>query len=71
MTSHTVKGEHALSCDGCPEIYESPRRGRGSAPREWAEMWEDAKRAGWRAVKRGDGWRHFCPDCVRNHRQER
>lgn len=71
MTTHQVKGEYALSCDGCPETYEPPRLGRGSAPREWSEMWEDAKATGWRAVKTDEGWFHYCPDCVRGRARRR
>ena len=52
-----------LDCDACPEVYEPATLGRGSAQREWSEMWAYARAAGWRARKVGEDWKHFCPDC--------
>lgn len=69
MTTQTIKGQIAFSCDGCSDTYEPPRLGLGSEPREWSEVWEDAKRAGWRARQKDGDWVHLCPDCVRKPRR--
>lgn len=65
MTTQEIKGQVAFSCDKCPETYEPPRLGIGSEKREWLEVWEDAKRAGWRARQNGSEWEHLCPGCAR------
>lgn len=65
MTTQKIKDQITFSCDKCPEVYEPARLGLGSEPREWSEVWEDAKRAGWRALKNGSEWEHLCPSCER------
>lgn len=65
MTTQTIKGQIAFSCDRCPETYEPPKLGLGSEQREWTDVWEDAKAEGWRARKIGGEWQHHCPECVR------
>jgi hypothetical protein len=64
MTTQRIKGEIVFSCDRCSETFEPPRLGTGSAQRDWNDTWEDAKRAGWRALKNGKDWEHVCPDCL-------
>jgi len=66
VTSETTSAGVTLCCDVCGEVREpgrGARFGRGSAPREWAEEWEDAKRVGRRARKIRDTWVHYCTDC--------
>lgn len=38
MTTQTIKGQIAFSCDGCSETYEPPRLGLGSEPRGFGRM---------------------------------
>jgi hypothetical protein len=59
------KGQIAFSCDRCPETYEPELLGVGSVQREWVDVWQDAKAAGWRARTNPAGqWEHICPNCL-------
>ena len=46
---------HGFSCNhaGCDEEFKE----RGS----FQEVWDEARRDGWRACKVDGEWRHFCP----------
>jgi hypothetical protein len=46
-----------LECDSCEETFE------GDEDAEWADVWAEAKREGWRAKKIGDEWVHGCGKC--------
>jgi hypothetical protein len=65
MTSERSRDGVTFCCDVCGELLEPAKLGRGSAPRDWQESWQDAKAQGWRAVKnsRGGEWSHRCPAC--------
>jgi hypothetical protein len=66
VTSEPTHNDVTFCCDVCGEVREpggGARLGRGSAPRDWSEEWEDAKAEGWRARKVGDTWMHYCSDC--------
>lgn len=69
MTSERTSDGHAFCCDKCGDVLDPPKLGRGSAPRDWHESWEEAKRLGWKASKgpprngRDGEWRHHCPTC--------
>jgi len=53
-----------FACDSCGEVWEPPKLGLGSQPREFGESWELAKEDGWRCFKgRHNQWEHRCPDC--------
>jgi hypothetical protein len=59
-----------FSCDACGEVWSPPSLGRGSAPRDFFESWQDAKASGWRAVPikgrdKAPTWEHRCSDCAR------
>jgi hypothetical protein len=64
MTSQLTKDGFEFSCDACGEVWSPPKLGRGSAPRDFHESWEEAKSAGWRTIqnKRGE-WEHLCSNC--------
>jgi hypothetical protein len=64
MSSESRKDGTEFFCDLCGDVIEPPRLGRGSAPRNFQESWEEAKEAGWRAVKSGEHWLHRCPSCA-------
>lgn len=48
-----------VHCDDCPDAIEPSET-------EFKPMLEEIRAEGWRTVKVGDGWQHFCPDCVDN-----
>jgi hypothetical protein len=50
-------GRIVLECDSCDEVFE------GEEDAEWAEVWSEAKRQGWRSKKIADEWVHGCPRC--------
>lgn len=58
MSTYKNHGELVFVCDTCDETLETHEP-------EWNEAWADAKRQGWRAVKRGNGWEHNCPGCAK------
>lgn len=45
-----------IECDACENVHEG-----GS--KEWAPVWGEAKRLGWKSRKIGSEWVHTCPDC--------
>jgi hypothetical protein len=47
-----------IECDSCDEVF---RHDDESA--EFAEVWAEAKREGWRTRKIGNDWVHGCPRC--------
>lgn len=63
MTSQRTRAGVEFCCDTCGEVREPGKLGRGSAPRDFSEEWQDAREAGWRAVKKGQNWTHYCSDC--------
>jgi hypothetical protein len=48
-----------FSCDGCSMSYEADDSG------EFSEVWPEARKDGWRAVKENGKWVHYCPVCMR------
>jgi hypothetical protein len=50
-------GKILIECDSCPEVVE------GDDGAEFAEVWGQAKRDGWRTRKIADEWLHGCPKC--------
>jgi hypothetical protein len=46
-----------LECDSCEETFE------GDEDAEWADVWAEAKREGWRSKKIGNEWVHGCGKC--------
>lgn len=46
-----------IECDSCDEVHEG---GEGD---EFAAVWADAKRDGWRSKKIADEWVHGCGKC--------
>jgi hypothetical protein len=57
VSSETTSAGVVFCCDGCGGIREpggGTRLGRGSATREWADEWANAKAEGWRARKVGE-----------------
>lgn len=61
MTTHTIKGCVAFSCDDCSEDLETGET-------DFALALSQAKRGGWRPEKTPDGWEHRCPDCAQVRR---
>ena len=49
-------GDRTFACDhvGCDEVYD----GFGT----FAEVWAAAKAEGWKTIKEGRSWSHYCPD---------
>lgn len=50
-------GKIVIECDSCEETFE------GEEGAEFAEVWSDAKRSGWKTRKIADEWLHGCPRC--------
>lgn len=50
------KGDCVFECDGCTETLETHTG-------DFIAALNMAKREGWRTVKAGDDWNHFCPRC--------
>ena len=46
-----------IECDTCSEVFE------GEEDAEFAEVWAEAKRDGWRSRKIGNDWVHGCGKC--------
>jgi hypothetical protein len=46
-----------IECDSCDEVFE------GDEDDEFAQVWNQAKRDGWRTKKIGSDWVHGCPKC--------
>jgi len=49
-----------IECDCCEEVHE------GADGEEFAAVWSDAKRDGWRTKKVADEWLHGCPKHARS-----
>jgi hypothetical protein len=54
--THKFGGQYSMECDECGCEYTF-----GS---DFMDMIEEAKKAGWKILPDGDGWKHFCPDCA-------
>jgi hypothetical protein len=50
-------GKILIECDSCDEVFE------GEPHAEFAEVWADAKRDGWRSRKIAGEWLHGCGKC--------
>ena len=50
------KGDVVFECDGCGEVLETGQADFGAAL-------SLLRRDGWRAVKAGDDWEHYCLAC--------
>jgi hypothetical protein len=49
-----INRQHAvIACDACGRLSESDSN-------EWAKVWLQAQRAGWRTRKVGKNWGQFC-----------
>lgn len=46
-----------IECDSCSDVFS------GQEDDEFAAVWAEAKREGWRTKKIGDEWVHGCPKC--------
>lgn len=46
-----------IECDSCDEVFS------GEAGDEFIDVWNAAKRDGWRTRKIADEWLHGCPKC--------
>jgi hypothetical protein len=46
-------GTTVIACDACGRLSQSDSN-------EWAKVWLQAKRAGWRTRKVGKNWGQFC-----------
>lgn len=59
MTIERRGGRVFITCDTCGVSYE------GDTNRPFAEIWDEAKREGWRVRKIADEWIHGCaqPNC--------
>ena len=51
-------GRIIIECDSCPEIFSADSD-------DWAEVWPQAKREGWKGAKIAEEWLHSCPNCRR------
>lgn len=51
------KGRIVIECDSCSETH------GGDEGDEFAAVWAEAKRDGWRTKKIGNDWVHGCPKC--------
>lgn len=60
MIHSSVTG-YDVVCDGhrCSEFLEVE-----SVDHVWRELMDQMREAGWRSVREGGVWCHFCPDCV-------
>jgi len=45
-----------IECDSCPEVFDGDSA-------DFKEVWDAAKRDGWRTRKIADTWLHGCPKC--------
>lgn len=50
-------GKIVFNCDSCEEVLE------GDEDIEFAAVWAEAKRDGWRSKKIGSDWVHGCSKC--------
>lgn len=50
-------GRVVIACDSCDATFE------GETDDEFAVVWAEAKRDGWRTRKIVDEWLHGCPRC--------
>ena len=50
------KGAILIECDSCAEVFDGESA-------EWADVWNAAKREGWRTRKIANEWLHGCPKC--------
>ena len=46
-----------IECDSCSEVF------TGEEDQEFAEVWAEAKRDGWRTRKIAEEWVHGCRKC--------
>lgn len=46
-----------IECDSCDDVFS------GEEGRDFAEVWVNAKRDGWRTRKIANEWLHGCPKC--------
>lgn len=46
-----------IECDCCEETFD------GEEHAEWAEVWANARREGWKSKKIGQDWVHGCSKC--------
>lgn len=46
-----------IECDCCDEVF------KGEEAWEFAAVWAEARRDGWRSKKIGNDWVHGCPRC--------
>lgn len=44
-----------IECDSCDEVF------RGEEQCEWAEVWSEARREGWKSRQINQDWVHGCP----------
>jgi hypothetical protein len=52
---HREHGKIVIECDSCDELFE------GDGDAEFAQVWAEAKRNGWKTRKIGAEWVHGCP----------
>lgn len=50
-------GKILIECDSCSDVFS------GDDGDEFAVVWAEAKRDGWRTKKIADEWVHGCPKC--------
>lgn len=63
MSLERIKGKVAFECDG-PGCHEGIETGEG----DLSEAVQEAKREGWRILKRGNTFKHFCSvECADAH----
>lgn len=55
------KGELTVECDDCGETQHG-------GTTDWQQFIQDIKNDGWRIVKDGKEWLHYCEDCARERR---
>lgn len=46
-----------IECDSCPALFE------GVQHQEFKDVWNEAKRDGWRTRQIAGEWLHGCPKC--------
>ena len=51
---HREHGKIVIECDSCSELFE------GERDAEFAQVWAEAKRDGWKTKKVGTEWVHGC-----------
>lgn len=59
MSVTRTYGNVELICDGCEESFDTQES-------SFVNAMSRAFQHGWRAVKDGDGWQHYCTDACKN-----